>query len=143
MLRISFSSGTFPKVHSSRRPLPLFHYSSTTKRNRYLNLKMDFSRNMDYKNRNVQNVLKRDMKHYKSQNNFKCAYIDLTMVVFKMRDSVPSARYPPVCNVLRLWRNSLIPTHRVYRLYDIFIGLSARTHARSEILWSIKDRRAL
>ena len=42
-----------------------------------------------------------------------------------MRDSVPSARYSPVCNVLRLWRISLIPTYRVYRLYDIFIGLSA------------------
>ena len=26
-----------------------------------------------------------------------------------MRDSVPSARYSPVCNVLRLWKTSLIP----------------------------------
>ena len=25
------------------------------------------------------------------------------MAVFKMRDSVPSTRYSPVCNVLRLW----------------------------------------
>ena len=41
------------------------------------------------------------------------------MVVFKMRDSVPSARYSPVCNVLRQWETSLIPTYRVYRLYDI------------------------
>ena len=41
-----------------------------------------------------------------------------TMVVFKMRYSVPSARYSSVCNVLRLWRISLIPTYRVYRLYD-------------------------
>ena len=40
------------------------------------------------------------------------------MVVFKMRDSVPSARYSSVCNVLRLWRISLIPTYRLYRLYD-------------------------
>ena len=40
------------------------------------------------------------------------------MVVFKMRDSVPSARYSSVCNVLRQWRISLIPTYRVYRLYD-------------------------
>ena len=31
------------------------------------------------------------------------------MVVFKMRYSVPSARYSPVCNVLRLWKTSLIP----------------------------------
>ena len=35
-----------------------------------------------------------------------------------MRDSVPSVRYSSVCNVLRLWRISLIPTYRVYRLYD-------------------------
>ena len=40
------------------------------------------------------------------------------MVVFKMRDYVPSARYSPVCNVLRQWKISLIPTYRVYRLYD-------------------------
>ena len=32
------------------------------------------------------------------------------MVVFKMRDSSPSARYLPVCNVLRQWKTSLIPT---------------------------------
>ena len=43
------------------------------------------------------------------------------MVVFKMRDNVPSARYSPVCNVLRLWRIWLIPTYKVYRLYDICI----------------------
>ena len=35
------------------------------------------------------------------------------MVVFKMRDSVPSTRYSSVCNVLRLWNISLIPTYRV------------------------------
>ena len=27
-----------------------------------------------------------------------------TMVVFKKRDSVPSARYSSICNVLRQWR---------------------------------------
>ena len=36
----------------------------------------------------------------------------------KIRDSVPSVRYSPVCNVLRLWRIWLIPTYRVYQLYD-------------------------
>ena len=36
-----------------------------------------------------------------------------------MRDTVPSLRYSPVCNVLRQWKTSLIPTYRVYRLYDI------------------------
>ena len=40
------------------------------------------------------------------------------MVVFKMRESVPTARYLPVCNVLRQWKTSLILTYRVYRLYD-------------------------
>ena len=36
-----------------------------------------------------------------------------------MCDSVPSARYSSVCNVLRQWSISLIRTYRVYRLYDI------------------------
>ena len=36
----------------------------------------------------------------------------------KMRDSVPSARYSTICNVLRQWKTSLIPIYRVYRLYD-------------------------
>ena len=40
------------------------------------------------------------------------------MVVFKMRGSVPSARYSSICNVLRQWKTSLIPIYRVYRLYD-------------------------
>ena len=40
------------------------------------------------------------------------------MVVFKMRDSVPSTSYSSVCNILRQWSISLIPTYRVYRLYD-------------------------
>ena len=35
-----------------------------------------------------------------------------------MRDSLPSARYSPICNVLRQWKTSLIPIYRVYRLYD-------------------------
>ena len=42
------------------------------------------------------------------------------MVVFKMRESVPTARYSPVCNVLRQWKTSLILTYRVYRLYDSY-----------------------
>ena len=35
------------------------------------------------------------------------------MMVFKMRDSVPSVRYmySPVCNVLHLWKIWLIPTY--------------------------------
>ena len=41
-----------------------------------------------------------------------------TMVVFKKSDSVPSVRYSSVCNVLRLWNISLIPTYRVYLHYD-------------------------
>ena len=38
-----------------------------------------------------------------------------------MRDSVPSTRYSSVCNVLRQWNIPLIPTYRVYRLYDILL----------------------
>ena len=40
-----------------------------------------------------------------------------------MRDSVPSTRYSSVCNVLRQWNIPLIPTYRVYRLYDTYIEL--------------------
>ena len=40
------------------------------------------------------------------------------MVEFKMRNSVPSARYSPICNVLRQWKTSLIP---IYRVYDSMI----------------------
>ena len=35
-----------------------------------------------------------------------------------MRGSVSSARYSPICNVLRQWKTSLIPIYRLYRLYD-------------------------
>ena len=41
-----------------------------------------------------------------------------TMVVFKMRDSVPSARYSPICNVLRQWKTSLTP---IYSLRTIIL----------------------
>ena len=37
-----------------------------------------------------------------------------------MRDSVPSASYSSVCNVLRQWSIVLILTYRVGRLYDIY-----------------------
>ena len=40
-----------------------------------------------------------------------------------MRDSVPSTRYSPVCNVLRQWKTSLIPTYRVYPLHDTVLLL--------------------
>ena len=38
----------------------------------------------------------------------------VSKVVFKMRDSVPSSSYSSICNVLRQWSISLIPTYRVY-----------------------------
>ena len=44
-----------------------------------------------------------------------------------MRESVPTARYSPVCNVLRQWKTSLILTYRVYRLYDIYLSCSYRS----------------
>ena len=42
-----------------------------------------------------------------------------------MRESVPTARYSPVCNVLRQWETSLILTYRVYRLYDLELRFSS------------------
>ena len=42
-----------------------------------------------------------------------------------MRDTVPSTIYSSICNVLRQWRIWLIPTYRVYRLYDNEKHLSA------------------
>ena len=40
-----------------------------------------------------------------------------------MRDSVPSARYSSVCNVLRQWSISLIPTYRVSMIifFDLYV----------------------
>ena len=56
------------------------------------------------------------------------------MVVFKMRDSVPSARYSSVCNVLRQWNISLIPTYSLPTLLStdsmIIIILSSVDLAR-------------
>ena len=40
-----------------------------------------------------------------------------TMVVFKMRESVPTARYSPVCNVLRQWKTSLIFTYKTEKTF--------------------------
>ena len=59
-----------------------------------------------------------------------------------MRESVPTARYSPVCNVLRQWKTSLILTYRVYRLYDNYIYGRSEQEARErkEILRrSVKD----
>ena len=42
-----------------------------------------------------------------------------------MRDSVPSPRYSPVCNVLRQWKNSLIPTCITKAHKNIFIYVSS------------------
>ena len=53
-----------------------------------------------------------------------------------MRDSVPSASYSSVCNVLRQWNIPLIPTYRVYRLYDIF--LFCQHKIKEIIIYSVK-----
>ena len=52
-----------------------------------------------------------------------------------MRDSVPSASYSSVCNVLRQWNISLIPTYRVYRLYDYVLrmGLGEKIESHSNM----------
>ena len=59
------------------------------------------------------------------------------MVVFKKRDSVPSAIYSSVCNVLRQWRIWLIPTYRVYLLYDIYIDTGALISLEELVLLAI------
>ena len=45
-----------------------------------------------------------------------------------MCDSVPSTRYSSVCNVLRQRNIPLIPTYRVYRLYDMKLTVSMGTY---------------
>ena len=68
------------------------------------------------------------------------------MVVFKMRDSVPSPRYSPVCNVLREWKTSLIPTYSLPTLcyhaiiyytmpFNIYYTLSLYTISCHDILY--------
>ena len=47
-----------------------------------------------------------------------------------MRDSVPSASYSSVCNVLRQWNIPLIPTGR---LYDIYIYIHSVEPAYSDV----------
>ena len=36
------------------------------------------------------------------------------MVVFKMLQSVPSARYSNICNALHQWKNRVTTTYRLY-----------------------------
>ena len=49
-----------------------------------------------------------------------------------MRDSAPSPRYSAICNALHQWKTSLIPTCRVYRLYDIVMEMIAlRVHKQN------------
>ena len=58
-----------------------------------------------------------------------------------MRDSVPSASYSSICNVLHLWSISLIPTYRVYRLYDkeynvsLLFAYRTRRHFRGGLIF--------
>ena len=58
------------------------------------------------------------------------------MVVFKMRESVPTARYSPVWNVLRQWKTSLILTYRVYQSMIIILILILQCTYRDSVLSS-------
>ena len=40
-----------------------------------------------------------------------------------MRESVPSARYSPICNVLRQWKTSLIPINFIESTNSMIIIL--------------------
>ena len=50
------------------------------------------------------------------------------MVMFKMRDSLSSVRYSPICNVLRQWKTLLIPIYyistTINSLYLMFLHLT-------------------
>ena len=48
-----------------------------------------------------------------------------------MRESVPTAGYSPVCNVLRQWKTLLFLTYRVYLLYDM-VNIIHRTFENVE-----------
>ena len=54
------------------------------------------------------------------------------MVLFKMRDSVPSASYSSVCNVLRQWSISLIPTYNMKCSANPRHNLTEMLHVLSE-----------
>ena len=56
-----------------------------------------------------------------------------------MRDSVPSPRYSPVCNVLRQWKTSLIPT---YRVVDSMITLIHTENVARGANWEFPKRKA-
>ena len=72
------------------------------------------SKDRHYRVRSAEERRRRKKKNAKSCAHVKLRYIAMlysysignqpqnTMVVFKMRDSVPSARYSSVCNVLRV-----------------------------------------
>ena len=44
-----------------------------------------------------------------------------TMMVFRILESVPSARYSSISNVLRQLSTSVFPTYRVYQFYYIYM----------------------
>ena len=54
-----------------------------------------------------------------------------------MRDSVPGGSYSSVCNVLSQWSISLIPTYRVYLLYDNIAKILAIERTRKLALLAI------
>ena len=59
-----------------------------------------------------------NLRHIDVIHSFDCKSAIKHVVVFRMHDSVPSARYSSFCNVLHLWNILLIPTYRVYLLSD-------------------------
>ena len=58
------------------------------------------------------------------------------MVVFKIRDSVPSAIYSRICNALRLWSIWLIPTY-ANSMINIEARIAKIVH-EGRYRWSIK-----
>ena len=54
------------------------------------------------------------MQHLFMQQKLHSVYLHLKY----LKVCIPSARYSNICNVLRLWCVWVIPTYRVYQLYD-------------------------
>ena len=89
-------------------------------------------------------------KNAKSGFSFtsRSAYVNLCYIAILYTHSIanqPHARYSNVCNVLRLWRMSLISTYRVYRRFDsksirlvFHVALSLSLAFEKLIIWVIE-----
>ena len=52
--------------------------------------------------------------------------LEILIFTFKKITKLSILRYLGTCDVLYIWHVRVIPTYRVYRLYDKFLGIAAR-----------------